>query len=95
MSNNWKDFYNKQEKYLPDKGLDEGIGIGKQLSTEQLLKIVGEGSYDLGFHEGQSNVLIKLKEAIKMCEDEGEPWKLEASGELEKWAKEEFNIDIK
>ena len=69
--------------------------IGKQFTTEQLLKIVGEGSYDLGFHEGQCSVLVKLKECIKMCDDEGEPWKLEVSGELEKWAKEEFDIDIK
>ena len=75
--------------------MNKNKGIGRQFSTEQLLKIVGEGSYDLGFFEGQCNVFFKWKEAIKKCEDEEEPWKLEASGELEKWAKEEFNIDIK
>lgn len=68
--------------------------IGKQFTTEQLIKIVGEGSYDLGFHDGISHVLEKLKEAAILCEKESEPWTL-TEDELKKWAVEEFNIDIK
>lgn len=67
--------------------------VGKQLTTEQLLKIVGEGSYDLGFHDGVCHVLEKLKEGVILCEEEGGPWVL-TEEELKKWAIEEFNINI-
>ena len=69
-------------------------GIGRQLTTEQLLKIIGEGSYDLGYHEGMCEVLEKLKTAADLCRRDGSPWELN-EGQVEQWAKEEFNIDIK
>lgn len=63
--------------------------MGKQFTTEQLLKIVGEGSYDLGYHDGMCHVLEKLVSDVR----EGSFYSKEEA--IEDWAKEKFNIDIK
>lgn len=69
-------------------------GIGRQFTTEQLLKIIGEGSYDLGYHDGLCEVLERLKRSADICRRDGSPWELN-EGYVEKWAEEEFDIDLK
>ena len=66
----------------------------KELTWEQILKIVVSGTRDLSIHEGECNVLQRMYEVAKDCDNDKDPWVVTAD-EVKLWAKEAFNINIK
>jgi hypothetical protein len=66
----------------------------KELTFEQIIKIVVGGTRDLSIHDGKCDVLQRLYKVAKECDEDGDPWILTAE-QVILWAREEFNIAVR